>query len=80
MAAGSAVRVLAGKIGPGGTGALVVFVLILACIAIFLALIGSLRRLRQRVSDGTFNAQRQSDARESGAVTRDPGDQGGADV
>ncbi len=68
MAAGSGVRVLADKVGPGGTAALVVFVLIIACIAIFLALVGSLRRLRQRVSDGTFNAQGQSHAGKSGAA------------
>jgi hypothetical protein len=55
VAAGSGVRVLADSVGPGGTAAIVVFVLILATIAIFVGLLGSLKRLKQSVSKGTFN-------------------------
>jgi hypothetical protein len=74
---------LADSVGPGGTAALVVFLLIIAVVLIFLAMLGSLRRLRQRVRAGTFNQGERSpaadseagaDSAQSGdAVTRDPG-------
>ncbi len=51
----SASPVLADSVGPGGTAAIVVFVLIIACVGLFLAFIGSQKRLRQNVSRGTFN-------------------------
>jgi hypothetical protein len=53
--AGSVVPALADSVGPGGTAAIVVFILILACVALFFAFVGSLRRLRQNTSRGTFN-------------------------
>lgn len=55
--AASASSVLADSVGPGGTAAIVVFVLILASVGIFVAFIGSQKRLRQNVSRGMFNTQ-----------------------
>jgi hypothetical protein len=45
----------------GGAGTLIVFILIAASIVIFVALAGSLRRLRQNVSDGSFAAKAASE-------------------
>lgn len=84
MAVSSGVHVLADSVGPGGTAAIVVFVLILATIVIFVGLLGSLKRLKQSVSKGTFNqaqaahhqqtsGQRQATEQPRDAVTRDPG-------
>lgn len=57
MAVSVASRVLADSVGPGGTAALVVLVLIVASVGIFVAFIGSLRRLRGNVKRGTFQGQ-----------------------
>jgi hypothetical protein len=46
--------VYAAKIGAGGLGFLVVILLIIAVAIIGFAMAKSLRRLRQRVDDGTF--------------------------
>lgn len=80
---------LADSVGPGGTAAIVVFVLILAVVVIVLAMLGSLKRLRQNTSDGTFNppehhshkrADQAAQARTSEQpATPDPGS-GGAGV
>jgi hypothetical protein len=52
----AALNPVADSVGPGGTAAIVVFVLILATIAIFVGLLGSLKRLRQNAKNGTFHA------------------------
>ena len=79
--------VLADSVGPGGTAAIVVFALIIACVGIFIAFAGSLKRLRGNVAKGTFNAHGtpppdQGAAAEATpddkAVSRDPGGQPGA--
>ena len=82
--------VLADSVGPGGTAAIVVFVLILACLVIFVGFLGSLKRLRRNASNGTFNIREQEEnsqaasatkpARADDPVTRDPGGPGGAGV
>lgn len=76
--------VLADSVGPGGTAALVVLILIIACVGIFFAFVGSLRRLRGNVSKGLFQGQQRRDATSAaaddssdtshaeGAVTPDP--------
>ncbi|MCK9925981.1 hypothetical protein MXD62_02185 [Frankia sp. Mgl5] len=53
---------LAAEIGTGTGGALVVFALILASVALFTFLSGSLRRMRANVASGEFG----SEARERG--------------
>ncbi|HEX4016458.1 MAG TPA: hypothetical protein VHX15_06930 [Frankiaceae bacterium] len=55
MAATAGARILADSVGPGGTAALVVLVLIIATIAIFVGLLGSLKRLRQNARTGKFH-------------------------
>lgn len=89
MTASAAPQLLADKVGPGGTAALVVLLLIIASVGIFVALIGSLRRLRGNVSKGTFNhdGTSKSDGADSSdgsapggpgePVTRDPGGRAG---
>lgn len=61
----AAAPVLADIGNTGGAGTLVVLVLIAASIGIFVALVGSLRRLRQNVSDGTFAARVESEDEDS---------------
>jgi hypothetical protein len=91
VAASVASPVLADSVGPGGTAAIVVFVLIIACVGIFIAFLGSIRRLRENTSNGTFKTQSKSPAADAGAaaealkaerpedsVTRDPGGPSGA--
>jgi len=79
VAAGAHV-ILADSVGPGGTAALVVFILIIACVGIFVAFLGSQKRLRQNVSNGVFKTHdphAPKDAKAAGAtetVTPDPGD------
>lgn len=46
--------VLAGGISAGGVGFLVVLLLLLAAVGLFLAMSGSLKRMRRNVSRGTF--------------------------
>jgi hypothetical protein len=83
--AASALPVLADSVGPGGTAALVVFILIIACVGIFVAFLGSQKRLRQNVSKGVFKtydprAPKDAAAKAAAAqetVTPDPGDQPG---
>ena len=80
--AASALPVLADSVGPGGTAALVVFILIIACVGIFVAFLGSQKRLRRNVSNGVFKtfdprAPKDSaahDAAPKETVTPDPGD------
>jgi len=55
-AAGSG-KILADIGNTGGAGTLVVLILIMAAVGIFAALIGSLRRLRRHVEDGSFAAK-----------------------
>ena len=91
MAASVASTVLADSVGPGGTAAIVVFVLIIACVGIFIAFLGSIRRLRENTTNGTFKTQGKPSAADAGAAaealkaerpedaaTRDPGGQTGA--
>lgn len=83
MAATASARVLADSIGPGGTAAIVVLVLVIACVVIILAMLGSLKRLKQSVSKGTFQqaqAARKRRHKEGESVTPDPGGPGGADA
>jgi hypothetical protein len=67
VVASAAPRVLADSVGPGGTAALVVLVLIVACVGIFFAFIGSLKRLRKNVKLGTFNTESHTATAESTA-------------
>jgi hypothetical protein len=81
VAAGANV-VLADSVGPGGTAALVVFILIIACVGIFVAFLGSQKRLRQNVDKGIFKthdprAPKDANAAATETVTRDPGDRSG---
>jgi hypothetical protein len=82
VAAGAGSRILADSVGPGGTAAIVVFVLILACVVIILAMLGSLKRLKQSVNRGTFNRPQEAhrakaqQARGQDPVTPDPGRDG----
>jgi hypothetical protein len=84
----SASIVLADSVGPGGTAAIVVFILIVATVGIFVAFLGSQKRLRQNVSKGTFNTQDHRLPKDASAqaaapkdaVTPDPGDQPGEDA
>jgi hypothetical protein len=83
VAAAAGARVLADSVGPGGTAAIVVFALILAVVVIILAMLGSLKRLRQSVSKGTFQRTQAEGVRKHGrheqdAVTPDQGSSGGA--
>ena len=86
----AALNPVADSVGPGGTAAIVVFALILACVVIILAMLGSLKRLRRNTSNGTFNtvehhgahdrhgpADTAAQARKSERqVTQDPGSGG----
>jgi hypothetical protein len=82
----AAPRILADSVGPGGTAALVVLVLIIASVGIFVAFVGSLRRLRGNVRRGTFQgapsakAKDQDDAAdpEPETATPDPKGRGAA--
>ena len=85
----AAPMVYAATIGAGGLGLIVVAALIIAAIVIFVAMSGSLKRLRQSVDKGVFDqpedgaaAQSQPPAQGSddGAVTRDQAGPGGAAV
>jgi hypothetical protein len=84
---------LAAGVGPGGTGFLVVVLLIVAVIVIFVAMAGSLKRLRRSVARGAFDQPGESagtaaapDGEAAGrtqasaehGVTRDPEGPGGA--
>ncbi len=81
---------LAAKIGAGGLGFLVVLLLIAAAVVIFIAMSGSLKRLRRSVDSGEFEhhveeqaaqvRKADDDAGTSGeaAVSRDPSGRGGA--
>ncbi len=76
--------VFAAKIGAGGLGLLVVVVLIIAAIVIFIAMSGSLKRLRQSVDKGTFGHPGDEgttpDASGESPVSRDQAGPGGAAV
>jgi hypothetical protein len=80
--AARALPVLADSVGPGGTAALVVFILIIACVVIFVAFLGSQKRLRRNVSNGvfkTYDPRASKDASPKAAtaketLTPDPGD------
>ncbi len=87
MAASLASPVLADSVGPGGTAALVMLVLIIACVGIFFAFTGSLKRLRGNVAKGTFNTEQDSPKKDAKtaestpverAVTQDPKGPNGA--
>jgi hypothetical protein len=86
--AASAPTVLADSVGPGGTAALVVFILIIACVGLFVAFLGSQKRLRQNVDKGIFKTHDPRAAKDAAAqasapkttVTPDPGDQPGEGV
>ena len=81
---------LAAKIGAGGLGFLVVLLLIVAAVVIFIAMSGSLKRLRRSVDAGTFeqHANARPDASATGenevgdadppAINRDRSGSGGA--
>jgi hypothetical protein len=80
--AARALPVLADSVGPGGTAALVVFILIIACVGIFVAFLGSQKRLRRNVSNGVFKTSDPRAPKDRAAkaaapketVTPDPGD------
>lgn len=67
--------VLAGGISAGGVGFLVVLMLLLAAVGLFVAMSGSLKRMRRNVSQGTFRGT----PRRRGGTGRPPGEPGAHD-
>ncbi len=61
--------VLAGGISAGGVGFLVVLMLLLAAVGLFVAMSGSLKRMRRNVSQGRFRET----TRRPGGTGRSPG-------
>lgn len=75
MPAGTPRLLLAAKIGAGGLGLIVVLLLIIAAIAIFIAMSGSLKRLRQSVDKGVFEQPAEPTGSHE-AIDSDPADTG----